>query len=285
MSGSTASAANKSTSLDEPTSLDVYVDAIGLAAPGLNDWQSARAVLRGEAPYVGAELPPYQPQRLPPNERRRATPAVRQAFRAAEDAIAQSSFDPADLASVFASSDADMNVLHRICTALAEPGRVVSPTDFHNSVHNAAAGYWSIAVGARRNSTSIGAHDTTVAAGLLEAAALLLDEDALLLVMYDVPQPKPLLDQHPITTPVSIALVLTRTRSSRSCAQLRLAFDDRATSSTETFDDEALEALRKSNPAARALPLLRALAQQSDASLCIDAVAGRRLRIDVTRCT
>ena len=168
---------------------------------------------------------------------------------------------------------------------VAEPGRVVSPTDFHNSVHNAAAGYWSIAVGARRNSTSIGAHDTTVAAGLLEAAALLLDEDALLLVMYDVPQPKPLLDQHPITTPVSIALVLTRTRSSRSCAQLRLAFDDRATSSTETFDDEALEALRKSNPAARALPLLRALAQPSDASLCIDAVAGRRLRIDVTRCT
>ncbi|MDB5986533.1 MAG: hypothetical protein JWR16_1586 [Nevskia sp.] len=262
-------------------SLQVFVEAIGVAAPGLADWQVARAVLRGEQAFLASELPPYQPLRLPANERRRATPAVRQAFRAAEDAIAHSACDPAELATVFASSDADMNVLHRICSALAEPARVVSPTDFHNSVHNAAAGYWSIAVGARRNSISIGAYDSTAAAGLLEAATLLLDEAALLLVLYDVPQPKPLFDQHPIVSAVSVALVLTRTRSAGTRAALRLTLADSADDVATTLADPQLEALRRANPAARLLPLLRVLAQQRNDSVLLEAVAGRCLRIDI----
>ncbi len=262
-------------------SLQFYVEAIGLAAPGLPDWRSAEAVLRGEQAFVAAELPPYQPERLPANERRRATPVVRQAFRAAEDAIRQSACDAAELASVFASSDADMNVLHRICSALAEPSRLVSPTDFHNSVHNAAAGYWSIATHARRTSTSIGAHDTTVAAGLLEAAALLLDEAIVLLVMYDVPQPKPLLDQHPITSAVSVALIITRKRIASSCASLRLTLEALNDIAPTTCGDAGLDVLRLSNPAARALPLLQTLAQQRNDRVLIEAAGGRRLRIDI----
>lgn len=261
--------------------LQFYVEAIGLAAPGLPDWQMASTVLRGEQTFVATELPPYQPERLPANERRRATLVVRQAFRAAEDAIRQSTCDAAELASVFASSDADMNVLHRICSALAEPSRLVSPTDFHNSVHNAAAGYWSIATRARRTSTSIGAHDSTVAAGLLEAAALLFDEDTVLLVMYDVPQPKPLLDQHPITSAVSVALVITRERIADSCASLRLTLEPSHDIAPTKCGDPELDALRLSNPAARALPLLQVLAQRRDDRVWIEAVGGCRLRIDI----
>ena len=72
----------------------------------------------------------------------------------------------ASLATVFASSDADLAIIHRICLALTATPRLISPTDFHNSVHNAAAGYWSIAAGARAASTTISAHDGSFAAGL-----------------------------------------------------------------------------------------------------------------------
>ncbi len=47
----------------------------------------------------------------------------------------------------------------------------MSPTQFHNSVHNAAAGYWSIAHGSRQPATCLGAHDWTWAAALLKAVA------------------------------------------------------------------------------------------------------------------
>ena len=261
--------------------LELAVEAIGLAAPGLAGWQAALPVLRGERAYAAIELPPYQPQLLPQNERRRATPVVRQAFRAAEDAMAQSPRVPGELAAVFASSDGDMNILHRICSALAEPTRSVSPTDFHNSVHNAAAGYWSIAVGSRRTSTSIGAYDASAAAGLIEAATLLQDEDAVLLVLYDVPQPVPLFNQHPIGCAASIALVLARAGGPATHATLRLALEHAPVAAESTLADSGLETLRTSNPATRALPLLVALARGGHATLHMPAMAGSLLRIEV----
>src|SRR3546814_16907728 len=112
--------------------IDVYLHAIGLAAPGLPDWPQARGMLRGEATFQPEPLAPYAPPLLPPNERRRATPVVRQAFRVAEEAIAGR--DAGDLATVFAGSDADMASLQRISAALATPERIVSPTDFHNPI-------------------------------------------------------------------------------------------------------------------------------------------------------
>src|SRR5690606_40428753 len=69
-------------------------------------------------------------------------------------------------AAVFASSGGDYPIIDQICKALCEPERLVSPTQFHNSVHNSAAGYWSIATGSRAPSTSISAFDDTFAAGL-----------------------------------------------------------------------------------------------------------------------
>ena len=47
----------------------------------------------------------------------------------------------------------------------------VSPTQFHNSVHNAAAGYWSIATGSQQAAHLPGCHDVTAAAALLKAMA------------------------------------------------------------------------------------------------------------------
>jgi hypothetical protein len=233
--------------------------AIGIAAPGLSGWSAAAPVLAGGADYLPAAEPPYAPALLPPNERRRATAAVRQAFRAAEDALSNGggAADPKALASVFASSDADMTVLHRICTALAGEPRVLSPTDFHNSVHNAASGYWSIAAHCMRPTTTLAAYDASFTAGLLETAALVRDLDAdVLLVAYDAVAPAPLFAKRPLDLTASVALILG---PATAASARRIAID--LGGDGETRSAGALESLRAGNPALRALPLLELVAR------------------------
>lgn len=258
---------------------ELHVAAVGLAAPGLPDWEGVQAVLRGEAPYLASELPPHHTSLLPPNERRRAPPAVRLAFRAAEDAMTRLPQTAAGLATVFASSDADMDIIHRICSALSSATPMLSPTDFHNSVHNAAAGYWSIAVKARGPSSTLSAYDASFAAGLLETAAQVqVDGGDTLLVAYDVPPPFPLNTERPIGTPTAVALVLSRSPQG-SLARLRL--ECLAGGASTAMADAGLEALRRSNPAARALPLLRLLALRQAGSVLLENNAAGCLRVDV----
>ncbi|MGQ0618697.1 MAG: beta-ketoacyl synthase chain length factor [Panacagrimonas sp.] len=257
----------------------VFVESVGLAAPGLAGWAASRPILRGEAVFAAAELPVYLPRSLPPNERRRATAAVRLAFCAAEDAIDAMSEPAGELATVFATSDADTNIIHRICAALAEPQRAISPTDFHNSVHNAAAGYWSIATGVRATSISLSAWDASYAAGLLEAASLVRAEDCrVLLVAYDVPAPVPLRDRRGISTAFGVAMVLG-SRCTRTCiAGLEPAL---ASADETSMEEAALESLRLSNPAGRALPLLERLARRREGRVVLPAAGARSLAIDV----
>jgi len=243
----------------------VFIDAIGLAAPGLPTWRDALPVLRGEQPYAPTPLANYAPTLLPANEQRRATATVRLAFRVGEEAIRDSGQDAARLATVFASSDADMMVSHRICTALAQSQRLVSPTDFHNSVHNAPSGYWHIGAHSHLPSSAVAGHDFSFAVGLLEAISQTLsDAQSTLLVCYDVPAPEPLLERRPLGNPFAVAMLLSPSRSTNSIAQITLATLDDNEAETPMTEPQ-WETLRRSNPAARALPLLQLLARrQSD---------------------
>ena len=90
----------------------VFIESVGLAAPGLPTWKEGRAILRGEAAYLHAPLASPASAMLPANERRRATPAVRLAFQAAEDAMRGTTLPASGLATVFASSDADLAIIH-----------------------------------------------------------------------------------------------------------------------------------------------------------------------------
>jgi hypothetical protein len=269
-----------SATLTSVGSATVWIEAVGIAAPGLPSWEAAQAVLRGAEPYVPTELPPHAPQLLPPNERRRATPTVRIAFQAAEDAIRGTSLEPANLATVFASSDADLNIIHRIATALTQTPRLVSPTDFHNSVHNAAAGYWSIAVGARAPSSTISAYDFSFAAGLEEACNLVrIDDLDTLLVAFDLPPPQPLFAKRPIGCMAAVALVLTQARTANSLASLGCAHVQESTSVSFT---PALEALRRANPATAALPLFERLARRHSGRIVLPRAenAGLAVQLD-----
>lgn len=251
---------------------NVYIEAVGLMAPGLQGWSMGAPVLAGESPYLPNELTPYAPELLPANERRRATPVIRLAFRTAEDAMSGTRRPASGLATVFGSADGDTDVMNRINHALTLPARALSPTDFHNSVHNAPAGYWSIAVGSRLPSTSLAAYDASFAASLIEAAALLLgDGIGTLLAVYDVRMPVPLYEKCPIEEPFGVALVLTPEPGEQTLA--RMTFEQTSAVHT-TMTNPELEKLRLANPAARALPLLELLARRASGGVHLPAQDG-----------
>ncbi|MCF6209260.1 MAG: beta-ketoacyl synthase chain length factor [Gammaproteobacteria bacterium] len=264
--------------------IKVYISAVGLAAPGLEGWAKGCRVLTGERPYLSQPLDRYKPRLLPANERRRATEVVRLAFRACEDALDNSNLDPGSLAGVFASSGGDYPIIDQICRALRQPQRAVSPTQFHNSVHNAAAGYWSIATGSRAPSISLAGYDGSFSAGLLEAATqVMLEGLPALLAVYDIPPPPPLLAERSILDPFAVTLILDAAPDDACLAALTLY------SGTESEDESqmgeiALEAVRLGNPAARSLPLLRAIARCETRQLHFSTPNGGMLAVDLMPC-
>src|SRR5690606_29868165 len=84
------------------------------------------------------------------------------------------------------STHGDLAITDYMCATLAGDPREISPTKFHNSVHNAAAGYWTIGVGCTRPATALSSGDASFALGLLEALSQLASgEPAVLLAAYD----------------------------------------------------------------------------------------------------
>ena len=239
----------------------VYIDAVGVIGPGLPDWRTAREVLRGERQHDTARLPRPDAGMLPANERRRAANTVRWALAAAQEAMSASSYVAAEVATVFAASGSDGETLHHLCEALASPRREVSPTRFHNSVHNAAAGYWSIAAGSQRPSSSLCAYDATFAAGLIEAASQVWSERVtVLLVAYDLPYPPPLHAIRPVAEPFAVALVLAAESRPGTLACCRITAGS-GSAACSPFP-VALQAGLASNPAASSLPLLESIARE-----------------------
>lgn len=241
----------------------VWVETVELLGPGLPSWDAAKPVLSGERPYVAAEpdLPP--PAQLSPAERRRAIPSVRLALAVGALAVARSGLDPASLPAVFASSGADGETIGAVLSALALPSREVSPTRFHNSVHNAPSGYWSLAVRSREPVNSLSAHDGSFAAGLLEAAVqAACGNGPVLLVAYDLPYPEPLRGVRPLGASFGTALILSPAPSGRSLAGLHIIGAAISAEQATRCADPGLEQLRRGNPAARCLPLLAGIAAQ-----------------------
>jgi hypothetical protein len=262
--------------------LSAYVDGVGFLGPGLPDWPAASRVLSGAASWERAAsvLPP--PQCLPSAERRRTVAAVRLTLAVGLEAAARASADPALLPAVFTSSGGDGENCHEICQVLASNDRQLSPTRFHNSVHNAAAGYWGIATGATAASSALCAHDASFAAGLLEALSqVAVERTGVLLIAYDAGYPEPLRSVRPIPDALGVALVLSPSAGAASLARLEASWSG---SHAERMADAALEALRLSIPAARSLPLLALLAQQRAGRVSIDWLDSTPLAVEVSPC-
>ena len=256
----------------------VFVEGVGLLGPGLRGWEAARRVLTGEEPFCSASTVIGASDLLPPAERRRTPVPVKLALAVGQEAFENAGRDAAATATVFTSSSGEGETLHHMCEALASAEREVSPTRFHNSVHNAAAGYWGIATRSREASTSLCAYDTSFTAGLVEAAT-----QAVALIAYDQPYPEPLHSARPLLASFGAALILAPHATRRASATLELAVlqgDEKPTG----MSDSGLEKLRLGAPAARALPLLEALARKTQGDVVLDFLTEARLRVTVSRC-
>ena len=261
--------------------MKVGILGVGLLSAGLDGWIQGRTVLAGTSFYRPDTVPQPEAGLLPPNERRRSSDAVRWAMQVAHEAVLQSTIDPRDAATVFASSSGEMGVLDQLCRALATTDRAMSPTLFHQSVHNTAAGYWGIATGCQQSSTALSARDDSSSVGLLEAAIYATAETRpVLFVSYDLPPPPPLDHACPIRSAFATALLLTPMRDrAPACATLTLAAAGHG--DVTEMEEPALEQLRRDNAAARLLPLLRALAQAGRHSLNLNVLDDQRLAVEI----
>ncbi|MBS0579405.1 MAG: beta-ketoacyl synthase chain length factor [Proteobacteria bacterium] len=262
--------------------MSACVAGLGLLGPGLPDWDRGRAILSGASDWHADTTLIPSLTCLPSAERRRTGVPVRIALTAGLQACSHAGVDPATLPAVFTSSGGDGENLHEICTALAAGERQLSPTRFHNSVHNAPSGYWSIATGATPASNALCAHDASFAAGLLEALAQLhAEQRAVLLVAYDAPYPEPLRTVRPIPHAFAVALVLTLQPTPTALARLEVAVGEAPPS---TLPSGGLEELRARIPAARSLPMLAQIARAESGTVVLDYLGTLTLSVKVRAC-
>ena len=249
----------------------LYVDGVALASPAL----------RGPiGPLPDATQRPVRPL-LNANERRRAPETVRLALDVAQAALYASGHDATTVASVFTSAHGDLPTTDALCRTLADNPRLLSPTRFHHSVHNAASGYWAIGSGSHAASTALSSFEDSFAIGLLEAACqAAADAQPVLLVAYDTQACGPLTSVNRSRGMLAAAVLLSPQPGPASTwavdwalAQVSVAPPPLRGESARALADNAMagalplfEALEARKPARLAWPLGAALALQIDLS-------------------
>lgn len=257
----------------------VWLAGAGVLGPGLPDSAAARDILLGAVRYVDAPDPEPVPALLPANERRRASGPARWALTVGSEALAVSGLAPQDVAVVFTSCCGDGSITDQICRALAAQPPEMSPTRFHNSVHNAPAGYWSIFARSRAPSTTLCGYDASFAAGLLEAAAqAAVERRPVLLVAYDLKATEPLHSLWPVPRPFAAALVLTPQSAGSVNMRLDIGIADGTASRAWP---EAMPAELSANPAAQALVLLAAVAKGTGGRAALQYLRNSHVAVEI----
>ncbi|HTX24797.1 MAG TPA: beta-ketoacyl synthase chain length factor [Steroidobacteraceae bacterium] len=263
-------------------SWELFIEGIGFWAPKLPGWAATRAILRGEAPVPRAPAPRPTPALLPQTERRRAPDTVAVALEVAASACAAAACAPAGVPSVFASTYGDLGVSDAMCEQLARSPLDTSPTRFHHSVHNAAAGYWAIATGCLEPYSALAAHQHTFGIGLVTAAMQVLEGARVLYVAYDIEARGLLATMAPSRGMLGAALLLAPEQTLRSRARLALQVDDGRANAPEAPATRARPenaALVDGNAMADCLALFEALADEVARSLTV--TLGERSKLEV----
>ena len=238
--------------------IEIAVLGVGAWAPEWQDWNSATAVLCGNVEIAATAAARPAPAILPPTERRRAPESVLLGVDVALQACTMAGIAPADVAHVFASSYGELSISDYLCETLAKSPLEVSPIRFHNSVHNAAVGYWTIATGCHAPSTAVAAQAASFGAGLLEAVGQVLAEQRpVLLVCSDSAGSGPLTEITGCTQPFACALVLAPAAGTATLARLDLQL---VPSQPDDALPGPLAGWRRGNPSASSLALLAMLA-------------------------
>jgi predicted hotdog family 3-hydroxylacyl-ACP dehydratase len=235
----------------------MHVRGAGLFSPGFAD---ARAFVEGH-PDASVVLP--REDALPPRARRGTSVLTRMAADVAHQATTAAGFDPVTVQLVYASAYGEVSTALALVKMRHEGDGRLSPARFHTSVHNTPTGLLSIAHCNKAFSTAIAAGPRTVAMGLLEAAALFQDSPGPIVVVFaDEPVPSAF-DPDLDFPPLAVALALTNDATGAMATIEGLRFEPRG----EVWTSSGPLAR---NPAAYALPLLRAIFAAQPAIVAID---------------
>jgi len=264
----------------------VWLSGIGISAAGVPDWDSARAIVSGDLEFEACDYCYRVPELLSGAERRRCPSSVKLALDVAEQARAMAGVDGADMAGIFASMTGDGPIVTRSLAMLADDPHYLSPTDFHNSVHNAAVGYWAIATGSRHGATSLTAAEDSFAMALLKATMQVLSGSVpVLLCAYDVPFAAPLDVPAGIPVPFGAALVLHAKPPANSLAVLDIMLEEGVTTPSRPLRN-FWSGVFDTNPAARIIPLAEQIAlmgRGEEAVVNIGAVGSSMLSVTLAR--
>jgi hypothetical protein len=255
------------------------VEGIAFWSSRLPGWEVARSVIRGEqaAQPISSSRP--APALLAPTERRRAPDTVAVALEVASRACESAGLAPATLPSVFASTHGDLAISDHMCSTLATTPTLISPIKFHNSVHNAAAGYWSIGTGSMAPYTAISAFHYTFAAGLLETAIQVISsQQPVLYVAFDIEAKGALATVAPSRGLLGVALVLSPSQKNTSRRMTLQVQGGAAITSAVS----AAAALVADNALAPCLPLFEGLAQDTTEDRIVDLALSDNKILSVT---
>jgi hypothetical protein len=131
------------------------------------------------------------------------------AVEALQQATSEAGCDPAHTPSVWATAHGEHETAIAILDMMQQGEGKLSPTRFHNSVHNTASGYASIAAGNRSPSTTLASGAELVATAFLEALCHLeAGARDVALVLVDEPL-RPPFDRREASVPLGVAFCLS----------------------------------------------------------------------------
>jgi len=237
--------------------MKAYINAIGLQANGLEGWTNSQTILTAQQPYQAKPLSKYSPLFLPANERRRATSTIKLALRTAEETLQNADKQTKPVPTLFACVDGDTEISAKMTSAILMDEPMVSPIHFHNSVHNAPAGYWMIGQKNQQAASAISAGEYQIATLFLEAMSQLSKEQPeILLIAYDLPIDPVIESITQPRNPFAFGLLLSLYASSQNIAEINTKIINKSITTrsiSDWFGD---------NQAAQFLPVLKALAKK-----------------------
>jgi len=243
---------------------DINIVGVGVWSKFFSNWDEFCSVLSGGAASQATAL---RPEIIPAKERRRAPLSVKMAVEVMDQACRMSALVPSEVATVFASVNGDTEITDYLCRTLITAPRTVSPTRFHNSVHNASIGNWAIATHCKLPANAMSAYPHTTSMAFLEGAIQALEENIPVLVcVQELASPdaiKPIYDSE---QPISTAVLLAPPGYCRE-ALATVRFDVRNERSEYSNASQFLGIDWSGNLGARFLPLFAALTAPGDTEL------------------
>jgi len=269
--------------------MNIALLGAGVWGRGLCGIADLRARYAEDAPLGDVPFVAPKPEAIPSRERRRAGLTINLAVAVAHEACEVAGIDKSEVPSVFVSAMGDTDITDYMCRKLTHPEKLLSPTKFHNSVHNAPSGYWSISAENRAPSTFVGGYRESFGAGLLEAASQVqATRQPVLLVGYDIQDHAPFSSVTRVDESLACALVLAPGDHIRGDAPglqvLAQVTPNRGTVEPGLPHASALAEVAAANPVGVGLTLLEAMVavhdgESADARVCVPAA--RRIWLDV----